>query len=149
MRLRFDNDLVSGIHRGHAGIALQYALGGGHLGRLIVGAVALADRATGSLAIGVARQLRAQLLWLTLQALQALRVLGLQIRFNRLVVLIAMSLQHHRGRRLELVELLLEVRTRAAARLGRVAGSFTPSIANISWPISPWLRQINGNAAKT
>ena len=51
VRLRFDDDLVSGIDGGHAGVALYHALARRHLGRFVVGAVALADRAFAALAI--------------------------------------------------------------------------------------------------
>ncbi len=41
----FDDHLVPGVHRSHAGVALDYAFARCHLGRLVVGAVALAHGA--------------------------------------------------------------------------------------------------------
>jgi hypothetical protein len=37
--LRFDDYLVLLVHRGHTGVALHHTFTGGHLGRLVVGAV--------------------------------------------------------------------------------------------------------------
>jgi hypothetical protein len=51
MGLGLDDDLVLLIDRRHPGVALDDSRGSGHLGRLVVGAVALASRALGDLAI--------------------------------------------------------------------------------------------------
>lgn len=45
VRLRVDDDLVPGIDGRYAGVALDHALAGGHLGGVVVGAVAFADAA--------------------------------------------------------------------------------------------------------
>jgi hypothetical protein len=58
---------------------------------------------------------------LTLQALLALDLPGLKIRLGGLIVLLAVTLEHHGGSRFQLRPLLLEVRPRAALALARIA----------------------------
>jgi hypothetical protein len=72
--LRFHDDLMLLIDRSHPGVALDHALAGGHLGRVVVGAVALAHLAVGPFALlGVLVQPLAQLLGTLTQPLQAAR----------------------------------------------------------------------------
>jgi hypothetical protein len=71
---------------------LEHALAGGHLGRLVVGAVALARAALGAAAIfGVLRQPLADLRRVALEPLKALRLPGLQVGFDRLGILRAVA----------------------------------------------------------
>ena len=51
MRLGCDDDLVTTVDGGHAGITLNDAFAGGHLGAIGIGAIALADRALAALAV--------------------------------------------------------------------------------------------------
>ena len=53
MRLGRDDDLRLAIDRGHRRVALDHALGSGHLGAVVVRHIALSDRAFLGAALGV------------------------------------------------------------------------------------------------
>src|SRR3989338_8442614 len=123
--LRFDDDLVTGINGGHAGIALDHAFAGGHLGGFVVSAVALADRAFAALPVfGVVSQPCAELRRIGLQAGDALGFSGLKIGFVGTLICFTMPFKHHLGSSFKLSCLALEIGTGAALCLGGVARQF-------------------------
>ena len=127
VRLGANDDLVLAVDRRHPGIALDHPLAGGHLGALVVGAVALADRAPHPSALpGVIGKPAAKLRRIALEALDALGCLRREIGFDRIRIFLAVPLQHRLRRRFEFLGLALEVGARAAAALRRVAGQLHP-----------------------
>ena len=122
MGLGVDDDLVRTIDGSDAAAALNHALGGGHLGALMVGTVALADRAFAALAVvGVCAEPLAELCGLVLQAGDMLGILFGQFWFTRQAVILAMAGQHRLSGHFELLGLSGKVGTGAALGLGSVA----------------------------
>ena len=111
------------IDRGHAGVALDHTLVGGHLGRLVVGEVGHDRIALDAQSIlGVLIQPLTQLLGL---ALQPLEFAAVALRFvQRLRIGLALRLDHAQGLLLHLAQLALEIGARAAAGLGSIGGQF-------------------------
>ena len=123
MGLGIDDDLRLLIHGGDPGVTLDYALAGGHLGRLVVGAVGQIDPTLSAFAIlGVVLEPGAQLAGIGLQPFQLagrsrIVVLGL-------FVVLALPFDHGLGGLFHLLGLAQEIGTGTA-----------PGFAGIAWQL--------------
>jgi hypothetical protein len=125
VRLRIDDDLVSGIDGSDTGVALDDTFAGRHLGRLVVGAVALADRALAALAVfGMGSQPLTESRGVRLQAGDALDFFLAEVGFGGFLVCFAMAFEHDAGSGFEFDGLVFEVGTGAALLLAGVARQF-------------------------
>ncbi|MNZ89918.1 hypothetical protein D3C78_1088600 [compost metagenome] len=125
MGLGFDDDLRLLVHGSDTGVALDHPLAGGHLGRLVVGAVGQVDPPLGALAIfRVLAQPGPQLPGAGLQALELAR--GAQVFILRATVALALLRDHRSGGLLHLLGLAQEVGAGAAAGLAGVARQLHP-----------------------
>ena len=125
MGLGFDDGRVFGIDGGNATVALQHALVGGHLGAVVVGAVALANFTFAALAVvGVGGEPLTEFGGLVPVAGEALGVLVGQVGFDREGVVGAVAFEHLLGGLFELGGVLLEVGAGTAPGLAGVAGEF-------------------------
>ena len=122
MGLGVDDDLVRTIDGSDAAVALNHALGGGHLGALVIGAVALADRTFAALAVmRMVGQPLTELCGFSPQAFDTLGGLLVQIGFDRQGVVLAVTSHHGSGGSFELVGLAGKIGTRATLGFGCIA----------------------------
>ena len=123
MGLGFDDDLVLGIDGGHTGIALDDAFAGGHLGAVVVGAVALADSCPWclcgprGLAVSQSRSWAASC---CRRSAFAGCFLG-EVGFDGQRVVLPVAFEHLLRGRFEFVGLVREVGPRAALGFGGIA----------------------------
>src|SRR5262249_918413 len=123
------DDLLLLVDHRHAGVPLDHALAGGHLGRLVVGAIRLPNSATHAspvfrMGLEPSPNLRGPLLealhWADFpRAQRGLTGVG--------EVLLAMSRHHPPHGTAHLLRFALELFARAASRLRGIAGQFHPS----------------------
>lgn len=123
--LGIDDDLVFGVDGGDAGVALHHAFGCRHLGRLVVGAVALPDGALATFAVfGMIGKPLAELGGVTLQAGDALGCFLSKVGLDGLAVGFAVAVEHDAGSGFEFGGLMLEVGASAALLLAGVGRQF-------------------------
>ena len=123
MGLGFDDDLVSGIDGGDAGVTLDDAFAGGHLCTLGVGAIAFAEGAFAALSVlRVGSQPLAKLSGFPIQACGALPGFLGEVGFVGQAVVLAVAFEHLLGGGFEFVGLVGEVSAGAAFGFGGVAG---------------------------
>lgn len=139
MGLGFHNDLMPVINSGHATVALDHPLVGGHLGTLIVGAVALADTALAPFAIlRMGSEPLTYFCGVVLQALDARGVLLGHAGFNSAAVILTVTGEHELGSGLKLLGLTLIVGPGAALLLCGVAGEFDANQRPEGSPLGGW-----------
>ena len=116
------DDLMGAVHRCNCGVALDYALGGGHLGAVVVGDVAFTDAALGAFAFAVAGQEVPDAGRFMLQMGHALGVQANIVFVNRGTVAALMVGDHLLDGALHAVRLVCQLGKAAAALLAGVAG---------------------------
>ena len=115
VRLRIDDDLVLGVHGGHAGVTLYHAFARRHFRGFVVGAVALAGSPFAALAVfGVGGKPFANLCGIVMQAGDAPGFFCLEVGFDGAPVFFAMPFEHDLGGRFKFAGLTLEVGACAA-----------------------------------
>ena len=155
MRLRVDNDLVFGIHRRHARVTVDDTLIGRHLRALVVRAMAFAEPASRATAMQMMRrEPLAQLLRILRESRDPCGGLRRHIGFELQRIGRPVAVSRCRSSIVLAAVSSFSARCVNSARVplrcvDAMLGNFTPSIANISRPISPCPSHTASTAAKT